>query len=266
MSVINIFCKNKQFYDRARRLSKKLNSVDVVTELPPNESTPVYFLQVNENGVSLIHHGLSSHGPIRVDFVNGRVDYRRRYGGGAGQALAKAVGISKAFRPHVLDLTAGLGTDGYILASLGCSVHLVERNPIISCLLEDGINRAFESAIHDNALRDRVQKLKLIEGESRQILSGLGEDERADVIYLDPMFPSRNKTAMVKKEMQAFRSIVGDDSDSAALLFDASEVARYRVVVKRPSHSKFLGDQTPTFSLKGKSTRFDIYANKAIPK
>ena len=80
------------------------------------------------------------------------------------------------------------------------------------------------------------------------------------------MSPRRQKAAKVKKEMQAFQSIVGDDPDADVLLVKAINVARYRVVVKRPNHARFLGQLKPTYSLKGKSTRFDIYVNRAIPK
>ena len=263
---ITIICPNPKFYSRAVTISQRINSGHILVEDTKKKSSPFYSLQVDENGVSLIDSNLASHGPVKVDFVNGSIGHRRRYGGGNGQAIAKAVGVSGVFLPSILDLTAGLGTDGFILASLGCDVGLVERNPIIYCLLEDGIRRAIDSGSTDEVLMEIIGRLNLTENESIDFLSKLSKDKRADVIYLDPMFPRRQKAAKVKKEMQAFQSIVGDDPDADALLIKAMNVARYRVVVKRPNHARFLGQLKPTYSLKGKSTRFDIYVNRAIPK
>ena len=263
---ITIICPNPKFYSRAVTISQRINSGHILIEDTKKKSSSLYSLQVDENGVSLIDSNLASHGPVKVDFVNGSIGHRRRYGGGNGQAIAKAVGVSGVFLPSILDLTAGLGTDGFILASLGCDVGLVERNPIIYCLLEDGIRRAIDSGSTDEVLMEIIGRLNLTENESIDFLSKLSKDKRADVIYLDPMFPRRQKAAKVKKEMQAFQSIVGDDPDADALLIKAMNVARYRVVVKRPNHARFLGQLKPTYSLKGKSTRFDIYVNRAIPK
>jgi len=81
-------------------------------------------------------------GPVYVDFVRGRVDYRRRYGGGIKQPLAKAIGLKQAFRPTVVDATAGLGRDAFVLASLGCRVHMLERSKVVAALLYDGLQRA----------------------------------------------------------------------------------------------------------------------------
>ena len=42
----------------------------------------------------------------------------------------------------MLDATAGLGRDAFVLASLGCQVTLIERVPAVAALLENGIERA----------------------------------------------------------------------------------------------------------------------------
>lgn len=251
--------------------AKELSSVlgyPLVTDIgsPDNyQNDPSYVLLVGEDGLSLFPSNRRLHGPIRVDFMFGSNNHRRRFGGGNGQAIAKAVGVSGRFLPRVLDLTAGLGGDGFVLASLGCRVSLVERHPLICSLLRDGINRAREEGESDPSIRDLMNRLDLIECDSLEILSDITIDQRPDVIYLDPMFPHRKKSAKVKKEMQAFQHIVGSDIDSDGLLERALEIARYRVVIKRPSVAKFLGDKKPTYSLDGKSTRFDIFALSKIP-
>jgi 16S rRNA (guanine1516-N2)-methyltransferase len=70
----------------------------------------------------------------------------------------------------------------------------------------------------------------------------------------------------VKKEMQALHQIVGADDDAEQILELALDRALYRVVVKRPAHSQFLGMRKPNYSLEGKSTRYDIFTKKKLPK
>ena len=95
-------------------------------------------------GLQLQQLGPDAPGPVRVDFVEGGAAHRRLYGGGSGQMIAKAVGVAQGVRPRVLDATAGLGKDGFVLASLGCEISLIERQPLIGALLEDGLARAAE--------------------------------------------------------------------------------------------------------------------------
>lgn len=87
----------------------------------------------------------------------------------------------------------------------------------------------------------------------------------ADVVYLDPMFPHRDKSALVKKEMQLFRPVVGDDPDASALLEAALACARYRVVVKRSRRAPAIEGVAPGLTLEGKSSRYDVYPLKALP-
>ena len=267
MISIQISSDSPHYLVQAKELSSVLG-YPLVTDIgSPDDyqNDPSYVLLVGEDGLSLFPSNRRLHGPIRVDFMLGSNNHRRRFGGGNGQAIAKAVGVSGSFLPRVLDLTAGLGGDGFVLASLGCRVSLVERHPLICSLLRDGINRAREEGESDPAIRDLMNRLDLIECDSLELLSDLPADQKPDVIYLDPMFPHRKKSAKVKKEMQAFQHIVGSDIDSDGLLERALEIARYRVVIKRPSVAKFLGDKKPTYSLEGKSTRFDVFALSKIP-
>jgi len=82
--------------------------------------------------------------PVYVDFIEGALGHRIKYGGGKGQLIAKAVGLNKIKNPYVLDVTAGLGRDAFVLANLGCRVLMLERSPIVAALLEDGLQRARE--------------------------------------------------------------------------------------------------------------------------
>ncbi|MDC0173200.1 class I SAM-dependent methyltransferase [Gammaproteobacteria bacterium] len=270
MQNITISCDLPLYLPVVKRLSDELGIAlsngsqgDGKAVADPNNQG--YALIVSEHGISLHPNDRRLHGPIRVDFHNGANTHRRKYGGGNGQAIAKAVGVSGRFFPSVLDLTAGLGGDSFVLASLGCDVRLFERNAIIACLLRDGIERAIRAGSDDPELRDVMGRLKFLECDSTDVIKSLTEEDWPDVIYLDPMFPHRKKSAKVKKEMQAFQNIVGGDDDADALLKLAIDSARYRVVVKRSTNAEFLADLPPTYSLTGKSTRFDIFALRKIP-
>lgn len=187
-------------------------------------------LYMDDEGLALQLTGKGAPGPVRAEFVTGKMGYRREHGGGTGQLVARAVGLQKTrAQLHVLDATAGLGQDAFVLASLGCRLTLLERNPVIHALLADGLARA----VLNIDCAPLVAQMQLEAGSSIDWLENAGR-EAADVVYLDPMFPHRDKAALVKKEMQVFRQVVGDDDDSEQLLAAALACASYRVVVKRP--------------------------------
>jgi len=203
---------------------------------------------------------------IRADFHGPTVTYRRQKGGGKGQMIAKAVGLRSGVTPHVLDATAGLGGDAFVLASLGCQMTLLERVPAVRGLLEDGLVQARRfSAEQDPGLLEVLERMTLVEADSLNYLREISEAERPDVVYLDPMFPVRTKSAMVKKEMRVFHSLVGVDSDADGLLEAALLCARYRVVVKRPRIAPALCGPPPSHVLEGKSNRYDVYTIEKLP-
>ncbi|MBT4561139.1 MAG: class I SAM-dependent methyltransferase [Planctomycetes bacterium] len=197
-------------------------------------------------------------GVVRVDFVTGRTAYRIRRGGGRKGELARAIGIPRANRGlRVLDLTAGLGRDTFLLASWGCAVLALERHPMIHALLADGLRRAWADPETAALLDDDPQRLQLLEADAREYLKTIAPSD-FDVLYLDPMHPSRQKSAKVRKEMQAFQEVVGSDSDDAELLAVARASGVARVVVKRPVKSDLLAPGV-AFSQKGKTVRYDVY-------
>lgn len=219
-----------------------------------------FLLQVNDQCLELIKCDEPKLGGIKVDFADGAVAHRRKFGGGRGQDIAKAIGLKHGFTPHVLDATAGLGRDGFLLACLGCKVTLMERMPIVAALLEDGLERGM---LNSDVGKLISEKMSLIHASS---IENMHMAEQPDVIYLDPMYPHREKSALVKKEMRVFQSLVGEDLDADNLLEPALALAKYRVVVKRPSYAPPLADKKPSTSIKMKKNRFDVYVNQAIPK
>ena len=197
-------------------------------------------------------------GAVYVDFVGGSMAHRRKFGGGRGEAVAKAVGIKGVELPSVIDATAGLGRDAFVLAVLGCQVRLVERHPVVYLLLQDGLNRAYQNAEIGAMLRQNLRLLNV-----RQINELNPQTDCADVVYLDPMYPHKQKSALVKKEMRVFQYLVGADSDADKLLSPALQLAKKRVVVKRPDYAEYLCKKPPHFSRETKNHRFDIYMGEA---
>ena len=198
-------------------------------------------------------------GGVYVDFVEGAVAHRRKFGGGRGQSIAKAVGLKSGAMPTVVDATAGLGRDAFVLASLGCKVTLIERSPVVAALLQDGLARAAQDPEIGSWVSERMH---LLQGPAVDNLLAL--PERPEVIYLDPMFPHKQKSALVKKEMRVFQSLVGPDLDADALLPAALAVAGKRVVVKRPDYAGWLNDHKPGSCIETKNNRFDLYVLAAM--
>lgn len=226
-------------------------------------SRAAFILRLTADGLALCS-AADDFGPISCEFAAGRLRHRHQFGGGAGQSIARAVGLKQGCDLRIADLTAGLGEDAFVLAGLGAQVMMIERHPVVAALLEDGLRRAATLA-HNTAIAAAITRMDLHQGDARAWLANCAESERPDVIYLDPMFPERNKSAQVRKEMQALQQIVGADADSDALLEPALRVALYRVVVKRARHAPHLGEQEPTFAVTGRSTRFDVYALRRLP-
>ena len=190
--------------------------------------------------------------PFFIDFNSNKLTLRKNQTGLKSE-LARAIGIKKDFKPYVLDTTAGLGRDSFLIASLGCNVKMIERNSVIFELL----NNALENAKTDEKLYDIIQKMILINDNSINFLKNT--KEVFDVVYIDPMFPKNNKTRLVKKEMQLFREVVGDDLDSIELLNVALSTQTKRVVVKRMLNSSYLDNKKPDFEITRTTIRFDIY-------
>ena len=199
--------------------------------------------------------------PFFIDFAHGQLAHRRQFGGGRSQPLARAMGLKGGASPTVVDATAGMGRDAFVLASLGASVTLIERSPILAALLEDALNRAATDPQLEQAIPARMT---LIQANAIPWLQACAEEQRPDVIYLDPMYPQRSKSALVKKEMRILRALVGDDEDAGELLQAALICAKKRVVVKRPKTAAVIispsnRELRPATAVESKNTRYDIY-------
>ncbi len=220
------------------------------------EERCAFLLVVKPERIEIRETSRREQGPIYADFVGGALGYRRQRLGGRNELLARAVGVKPGIRPAILDATAGLGRDAFILACLGCTVHMIERRPVIAALLEDALLRAKQNEKTYSVIQEFIT---FTHGEASAVMTAIVEERRPDVVYLDPMFPKNACSALVKKEMRLFQSFVGDDDDAPQLLTAAMDCARKRVVVKRPRLGAAIEGSKPSLTMKGKSTRYDIY-------
>jgi 16S rRNA (guanine1516-N2)-methyltransferase len=190
--------------------------------------------------------------PLSFDFNDGEVGFRAARVSKSNEVVAKAIGCKSHYRPTVLDATAGMGRDSLIMALLGCQVFMQERNFAIYQLLDNALQRFKQSDQSVSA------KLNLLNQDSIKNFSH--SDKKAiDVIYLDPMFPSRKKSALVKKEMRIFKLLAGEDLDADSLLIHALQSSAKRVVVKRPKGAPLLAGQKPSHEITAKKFRYDVY-------
>lgn len=200
---------------------------------------------------------------ITIDFLKGKFAHRQQFGGGRGQAIAKAMGLKSGITPSILDTTAGLAGDAFVLATLGCPVIMIERSPVIFCLIENAIERA---SLNENFQTILNQGFEAVNFDANDYIRQQSETNTPapDVIYIDPMYPERKKSALVKKEMQILQRLHGKDSNAASLLENALLYAGKRVVVKRPIHANPVSQRTPDTCIKSKKTRYDIYTIKKM--
>ena len=246
----------------AQRLALPLTSSP--TSLP---SDCVAYLHYRDGCLQLFPADPRQSGPVCVDFVDGPLARRARAG---GELIVRAVKGRSREMLHVVDATAGLGRDAFVLAANGFETTLIERNAVAAALLEDGLMRAAETSAATVAAR-----MRLYCADAIAYCSAQGAARGADVVYLDPMFAEADnsaqvngsrlkgaqaKSAQVKKDMRLFRQLLDSGhSDERSLLEAARAAARLRVVVKRALKAPHLAGAVPAYSLRGKAIRFDVY-------
>lgn len=158
--------------------------------------------------------------------------------------------------PRVLDATAGLGGDAWLLARLGCRVTAVEREPVVHALLEDGLWRVAESGDPDAA--GAAARIALVHADAAAFMRSRGVDAPPDVVLIDPMFPL-GRRGVERKAMRVLRSLLTHEANDADLLAAALDTAGRRVIVKRPRHAPAIAGPPPSHRVAGKAIRFDVY-------
>ena len=205
-------------------------------------------LSVTEDKLVLL---LEHFSPLFVDFTS--VVMQKRKAAGKKQGLVRACKPAKGLR--IMDVTAGWGRDAALLASLGAEVLMLERQPFMAALLADGLARMQSQGSF-------VLPLSLMALDAHVYLNRLSEIDYPDVIYIDPMHPVRQKSALVKKDMQALQQMIGADNDALDLLQLALKKVRQRVVVKWPQRLAPL--LPPHYSIAGETIRFDVYLSSVL--
>ena len=227
--------------DMAEAFARRIGAE--ISEKPGPKLTILF----HAKGVSLTGYGLSYQGDFenmlhRV--TNGRLQH---------EMLAKAVKTDQE-NLKAIDATAGMGEDSLLLAACGYQVTLYEQNPVIAILLKDALRRAKKNTV----LKDIVSRMQLVEGDSIEHLNK--RLDPVDVIYLDPMFPGRQKSGLINKKLQLIQKLEPPCSKETAL-FDAAMAAQpSKIIVKRPLKSPYLDERVPSYSLKGKAIRYDCYS------
>jgi 16S rRNA (guanine1516-N2)-methyltransferase len=190
---------------------------------------------------------------LKCSFIEGPILHRLKYGKGRGQNLAKAVGFKFNKNRTIIDATAGLGYDAFILASLGANVTLIERSEKIYDLLKTAIS---EAQLYGGEISKIVNRMNLLFGDSKDILPNIAPE----VILIDTMYKNRKKSALVKNDMRLVREVVGSDSDHVELINVALNNASKRVVIKQPRYAETLDNiKGCSHQILGKTIRYDVY-------
>ena len=190
---------------------------------------------------------------LKCSFIEGPILHRLKYGKGRGQNLAKAVGFKFNKNRTIIDATAGLGYDAFILASLGANVTLIERSEKIYDLLKAAIS---EAKLYGGEISKIVNRMNLLFGDSKDILPNIAPE----VILIDTMYKDRKKSALVKNDMRLVREVVGSDLDHVELINVALNNASKRVVIKQPRYAETLDNiKGCSHQILGKTIRYDVY-------
>lgn len=238
MKEIVIWPKNNDMV-RAKSLAQKLN-IDIVQEI--KEQTMV--LCIDDDGLSLLKDGMT----IRGDFAH----MIKRIQNINHEMLVKAAKIKDlGEKPVAIDATAGLGEDSILLAAAGYYVKMYERDNIIAVLLEDALDRA--SGIPE--LAQTVNRMELVYGDSIEAMENCSYSP--DLIYLDPMFPARTKSGLIKKKFQLLQQLESPCEEGDRLLNAAKAAKPKKIVIKRPLKGEFLAGVKPNHSIEGKAIRYD---------
>lgn len=236
---MDIFVVNKEEKEKADALATSL-------ALPIKENLPEkgdFFLFYHNQKLYLQSIRHPEFKAFCLDFLSPEMLRKKATAATSKDLLIKAVGAVKK-RPKILDCTLGLGVDSFLLMARNCEVWACERNKILSALWRDAAARA------------NLQNIRFIDEDAKLFLKNTKEN--FDILYLDPMYPEKRKTAP-KKEMLLLRELLGGDDDADKLFSCAWEKARERVVVKRPIHAEYLAGEKPVIQYRGKSIRYDVY-------
>jgi 16S rRNA (guanine1516-N2)-methyltransferase len=197
--------------------------------------------------------------PLTIDFNSAALQYRQAKGG-KRELLLKAVAV----QPDrcVIDCTAGLGVDSWLMAAAGCTVILLERSPVLALMLDDALRRSRQNP----EIAAVAERMTLVATDAAVWLANVPKTVPAtvDTVYIDQMFPHQKKSAAVKGGMQVLQRFLGADGSVTDLLQAALATHCRRVVVKRPLTGGESEGLVPDYRLTAKASRFDIYLAQGL--
>lgn len=206
-------------------------------------------LLYDASGVSLTGYGLT----FRGDFEG--MLHRLTDGRLAHEMLVR-VAKTKAESPRAADATAGMGEDSILLAAAGYDVTMFEQNPVVAALLKDALRRAKKHPV----LAPIAARMHLVEGNSIDLMPDLVRSP--EVVYLDPMFPARQKSGLINKKLQLIQKLEQPATDGDALLEAALRADPAKIIIKRPLKGEYLAGRKPDYSVDGKAIRYDVIVVK----
>lgn len=232
--------------EKAKNIAERLN-IEIITN---NKEKFDILLSMDESGLALVSDNMKLYGDFSKSIKRLKQSNLQK------EMLIHAVKI-KGEKENLtaLDATAGLGEDSILLAAYGYNVELYEKNPIISELLKDAMERAEKIS----ELKDIIGRMKVHNEDSIIAMQNL--KYKPDIILLDPMFPERTKSALIKKKFQILHKIENPCSDENEMLSSAIKANPKKLVIKRPLKGEYLAGVKPDYSLKGSSIRYDCIIN-----
>ena len=265
----------KKLNNKAMAFANKNNLQFVSSTDPVPVASELFMLEFGKEKLQYIYYQGKGKGDkmkgktcFTCDFDDGALQNRILAQSTNRSPLLKALGFSPGDKDRqgklkLLDATAGLAEDSFLMAHFADHVTVVERSPLLHVILEDGLMRAKESMNY--ITRHTAEKIKLEEcGDSICLFEKLLEQHPTtypDVVFLDPMHEEKyGKAALPKFKIQLARKLVGrgNEKDHQLLLEKAIPIARQRVVFKRPITA--LLDPKTTFSVTGgRAVRYDVY-------
>ena len=224
--------------DAALKLAQR---VDAPLAKEPGEHLT---LLLDDTGLSLMGYGLSYQGDFEKML-------RRISGGRLQHEMLAHVAKTKSPNPTAIDATAGMGEDAILLAACGYEVTLYEQNPVIAALLKDAMRRAKGHPV----LGEIIERMHLVEGDSIEGMKSV--PDAPDLIYLDPMFPARQKSGLINKKLQLIQKLEQPCFEEEALLEAAILAHPKKIIIKRPLKGANLAGKKPSYTIKGKAIRYD---------
>lgn len=232
--------------EKAKNIAERLN-IEIITN---NKEKFDILLSMDESGLALVSDNMKLYGDFSKSIKRLKQSNLQK------EMLIHAVKI-KGEKENLIaiDATAGLGEDSILLGAYGYNVELYEKNPIISELLKDAMERAEKIS----ELKDIIGRMKVHNEDSIIAMQNL--KYKPDIILLDPMFPERTKSALIKKKFQILHKIENPCSDENEMLSSAIKANPKKLVIKRPLKGEYLAGVKPDYSLKGSSIRYDCIIN-----